>query len=477
MIKKLSRDLSNVTTPHEIEALLRTDFSSFIQRSFKVINPSVDYLHNWHIDVLAEYLQSCEEGEIQRLIINMPPRYLKSIVVSVAWPAWLLGHDPSRRIIVSSYAQGLANKHSMDCRLVMEQKWYNYLFPRVKFSHDQNEKHKFVTTQRGFRLATSTGGSVTGEGGNFLIVDDIHNPINIFSDVKRESDIAWFEHVFSSRLDDKKKGVFVVVMQRLHEDDLSGKLLQKHGWEMLSLPAITEKRTVIGYEGKMLKIRAEGELLHEAREGKEQLENIRQDLGSAAYLAQYQQRPVSLESSLLRLAWFNRYDKMPEMEEGMVVQSWDTAIKGLAQHDYSVCSTWLCMDKEYYLLDVMRDKMEYPALKKRLVRMAKIWSPDVVLVEDKASGQSLIQDIKRETRLPIMAVMPKKDKITRLAAVSALIEAGQVWLPKQAQWLEAFENELLKFPQVQHDDQVDSMSQLLNWGRERKMNAPSVRGI
>ena len=220
--------------------IVRGDFASFIKQSFYSVNPATKYLHNWHIDLIAEYLNACEQGEIKRLIINIPPRSLKSIAVSVAWPAWLLGHDPSRRIIAASYSQNLSLKHSLDSRLVMNSAWYKKIFPSVKIASDQNEKAKFVTTKRGFRIATSVGGAITGEGGNFLIVDDAHNPINIMSEVQRQSTLDWFDQTFASRLDDKRQGVFVVVMQRLHEGDLCGHLLNKGGWEHLKLPAIAE---------------------------------------------------------------------------------------------------------------------------------------------------------------------------------------------------------------------------------------------
>lgn len=461
----------------EFHKLLRYDFSSFVKKTFHTINPGARYVHNWHIDAMAEYLEACEKGEIKRLIIAMPPRYLKSVVCSVSWPAWLLGHDPSRRVIVSSYAQSLANKHSLDCRLVMEQEWYRQSFPAVEFSNDQNEKHKYVTTKRGYRLAVSTGGSVTGEGGNYLIVDDIHNPVNVMSNIRRQSDIVWYEHVFSSRLDDKKEGVFIVVMQRLHQDDLVGHLLKKQGWEYLALPAVSEERSFVSLQGHVLKVREAGEPLHVGREGDKELAQIREDLGNYAYLAQYQQQPVSASEAMVKIDWFRRYEAGRAFAEGYIVQSWDTAIKSQAQHDSSVCTTWYIDAEEAYLLDVMCDKLEYPELKKRVVQLAEKWKPSAVLIEDKASGQSLLQDLRRESVLPLIAIMPKKDKVTRLASVSAMVERGNIWLPKEAHWLARFEDELLSFPNGKHDDQVDSMSQCLNWLREKRTVRPTVRTL
>lgn len=392
---------------------------------------------------------------------------MKSITVSVAWPAWLLGHNPANRIIVSSYAQSLADKLSIDTRLILEQDWYKDVFPKVKFSKDQNEKHKFITTKRGFRLATSTGGSVTGEGGNFLIVDDIHNPIHIRSKLKRNAAINWFSNTFSSRLDDKKNGVFVIVMQRLHNDDLTGYLIGKGGWEILSLPAICEESTNIGFNGKILKIRQKNDILHEKRENKKQLDIIKSDLGTASFLAQYQQNPVSDESSIIKLYWFKRYRKIPD-DFIKIIQSWDTAIKGLAHNDYSVCTTWGEAENGYYLLDIVRKKLEYPDLKKVVLKNAMQWEADIILIEDKASGQSLIQDLRHETKLPIIPIMPKLDKVTRMATVSSIIESGNVFLPQKSIWLADYEEEIMQFPSSAHDDQIDSTSQFLNWTKNKQ---------
>jgi hypothetical protein len=261
-----------------------------LQKIFQVLLPKVlatidsgtRYLPNWHIDLIAEYLAAAERGEVTRLIINMPPRALKSICVSVAWPAWLLAHDPKRRILAASYASGIAIKHSIDCRQVLRTPWYQELFPQTRMTEDQDEKSKFMTSARGFRLATSVGGTLTGEGGNFLIMDDPISPSQAMNRKKRDVANKWFEHTFASRLDDKKRGVIILVMQRLHPEDLSGYLLEKGGWEQLSLPALNNEKQVYRY-GSIRKIYAEGELLHADRENIALMEQAKQDLGSAAF--------------------------------------------------------------------------------------------------------------------------------------------------------------------------------------------------
>ena len=459
------------------DSLLRSDFASFVKKSFYTVNPGTKYLHNWHIDLMAEHLKACENGKIKRLIVNIPPRYLKSLCVSVAWPAWLLGHDPSRRIIVSSYSQFLSLKHSLDCRVVVNSSWYKRAFPSFAISSDQNEKSKFITSKRGFRMATSVGGSVTGEGGNFLIVDDPHNPTQIFSEVQRKAALDWFDKTFSSRLDDKKEGVFVVVMQRLHEDDLTGHLLAKQNsdWEQLILPAKFDRKTIIEFGDVKKEIKL-GEFLHPEREGKEEVERAKIDFGSFAFNAQYQQNPLPANDGMIVPAWIKRYKTLPA-EFKSITQSWDTAIKSGGKNDFSVCTTWGETESNYYLVDVRRFRQEYPDLKRSVINLAEKYKPDAILIEDKASGQSLLQDLKRESKLPAIPIIPREDKVTRMSSSSPLIESGKVLLPEQEDWLADYESELFSFPFAHHDDQVDSTSQFLGWTKLKRRVKASLRAI
>jgi hypothetical protein len=378
-------------------AILRRDLSSFIAKVFTSTDPSAKYLPNWHIDLIADRLEKVASGKIKRLIINMPPRSLKSVCISVAWPAWLLGNKPDTRIMAASYSSTLSIKHSVDTRLVLASDWYRDVFPNTIICNDQNEKSKFVTTERGFRFATSVGGTATGEGADILIIDDPHNPLQAASELQRNHGIEWFNQTFSTRLNNKKKGSIVLVMQRLHVDDLSGHLIKKGGWEHLCLPAIAEKNIIYNYSiiNKEINI---GDFLHEGREGKEEIANAKRDLGSYGFAAQYQQQPVLVKGGMVELNWIKRYDIKPK--EGLIIQSWDTAIKSGKTNDYSVCSTWLDAENGYYLLDVVAQRAEYPALKRMCISLAQKWNPNSILIEDKASGQSLLQDMRLATKFP-----------------------------------------------------------------------------
>jgi len=461
--------------PRWYNDLLENDLATFIGKSLATVNPSAEFLPNWHIELIAEYLEAARRGEITRLIINMPPRSLKSVCVSVAWPAWILGHDARARIVTASYAASLSEKHSMDTRLLISAPWYKAVFPTVKLSKDQNEKHKFITTKRGFRLASSVGASVIGEGGNFLIIDDPISAAQAMNKVWRARVNNWFEHSFSTRLDNKKTGVIVLVMQRLHERDLSGYLLEKGGFEHLCLPAIATRKTIYNF-GSVKKIRKIGEVLHADRESAELIERAKIELGSRAFAAQYQQEPLPETGGMIRREWLIRYADLPEKVE-RIVQSWDTAIKTGASNDPSVCLTFLESDGKSYLSHALVKRLEYPDLKRIFYEHTQAHKPSAILLEDKASGQQLLQDAGRETHLPIIAIRPKNDKVTRFAAISAMIEAGKLVLPAHAPWLADFEAELFSFPTGAHDDQVDALTQYLDWKRRQSFEKMGIRHL
>lgn len=453
----------------------RHDFSLFLRRVVATTSPGARYAHNWHIDAIHAHLRACVSGEMTRLIINMPPRMLKSTTISVAWPAWLLGQNPTQRVMVASYAQSLATKHSTDCRLVMQSGWYRRSFPDTRLSHDQNEKDKFVTGARGHRIAVSVGGAAIGEGGGILIVDDPINPLQAHSATWREATNRWFDHSFATRLDDKQRGAIVVVMQRLHGDDLSGYLLAKGGWEHLCLPAIAPQKTTICL-GDFRHTRAKGEALHAQREPCALLEKVRRELGSANFSAQYQQAPLRAEHALIRAEWLKKYRALPA--QGRIVQSWDTAIKAGALHDQSACATFLQAEGMHYLLDLTLVKLEYPELKRLIVTQAERFTPEIILMEDKGSGQSLLQDLRRESDWPLVACLPRGDKVTRLSRISPVMEAGKFLLPVQAAWLAECETQLLQFPNAMHDDAVDAISQYFNWLRAQSQRAaPGIRSV
>lgn len=460
-------------TINEIEKeIYNNSLNYFIERSFYIINQGQKFINNWHIGAISEALNEVYNGNIKRLLINMPPRYLKSVCVSVAFPAWILGKDPTKRIIVASYSEKLAIKHSTDCRLILESSWYKRVFNNTILSRTQNQKYKFSTTQNGYRFATSVGGTLTGEGGDILIIDDPHNPQNVLSEKQRDKVLKWYDNTFSSRLNNKKNGAIIVVMQRLHENDLSGHLLEKGGWVHLNLPAIFEEETTINI-GNFNKIIKKGELLFEKREGREEIERIKKDMGEYVFNCQYQQKPMTENSGIFSKKWLQYYNENINFEN--IYLSFDTAIKAGINNDPSVCTIWGKYKNNYYLIDLYREWLEYPDLKRKSIQLINKWQPRAVLIEDKASGQSLIQDLKKELSYNVIPIKVVKDKITRFASITPIFEAERIFIKDKTNWLFDLEYELLTFPNSQHDDQVDSISQFLNWIENNNLKEYKIR--
>jgi predicted phage terminase large subunit-like protein len=454
--------------------ILRTDLASFVQKSFGTVSPGDTFSPNWHIEAMCHSLSKVVGGETRRLIISIPPRHLKSICASVALPAWVLGQDPTRRIICVSYAQDLSVKHANDCRTVMNSDWYRRAFSRTKLDSSKNTESEIMTTKRGLRLATSVGGTLTGRGGNFIIIDDPIKPADAMSEAARARVIEWFGSTLLSRLDDKENDAIVLVMQRLHEGDLAGELLKQGGWEHLRLPAIAELEECIEIAPNRFHTRQIGEILHPARESRSVLDEMKQAMGSAAFEAQYQQSPVPPGGNLINWRWFNFFDPTKTRVEEIVI-SWDTAMKATELSDYSVGTVWGSVDDYwFFLLDLIRLKLEYPDLRRKVIETYHQWSnptilgnKPIILIEDAGSGTSLIQDLWAQ-QIRAKRIKPDGDKIVRMATQAAKIEGGQVFLSQNASWLEDLRNELLAFPNGRHDDQVDSMSQALKWMSNRR---------
>ena len=441
------------------------DLGTFIVKAFLTVSPGDAYLHNWHIDAVVYQLMQVHAGENRRLIITQPPRSLKSICTSVAFVAWCLGHDPSLRFACVSYSHELGATLARQFRAVVTSDWYRALFPHMRLAKDTEIES--VTTKGGGRFVVPVGGSFTGRGADVIIIDDPMKADEAQSDKGRRATNDWYATALLSRLDDKEKGAIILVMQRLHEDDLAGKLLREGGWRHLDLPAIAQEDQEVLIGPGVVHRRIKGNVLHPAREPLAVLEDIRREMGSLTFSAQYLQRPIPLEGNLVKRAWIKWYEIAPNRDSGaQIVQSWDVASTTGSTNDWSVCTTWLAVKRNYYLLNVWRGRLEFPQLRRRLIDLAIEHKPNTVLMEEAGSGLHLIQEFRANPApgvpLPI-GIKPEKDKIVRMEAQSARFEAGQVHLPKEALWLSELLHEILAFPNSRYDDQIDSVSQFLNW--------------
>jgi predicted phage terminase large subunit-like protein len=455
---------------HEYVAALREDFHSFVERCFLELNSGATFQPTPHIEVMAAKLQAVRDGRVKRLIVAIPPRHLKSLAASIALPAWLLGHDANAAIVNVTYGQELSDKFARDCRAIMTASWYRALFA-TRLVSNRASLTELITTAGGFRLATSVGGVLTGRGADFIIVDDPLKPSDAMSESRRAALNQGFDGTLYSRLNDKQRGVIVIVMQRLHEDDLVGHVLKREGWDVLSFAAIAES------DGKLVFAtafgpwdfdREAGDALYPERESLETLSQIRAAIGEANFAGQYQQTPSPAGGGMVKTAWFARYrpEDLPQNFD-RIVQSWDTANKPTELADYSVCTTWGLKGPNFWLLNVLRKKLAYPELKRAVREQRELFSPAVILIEDKASGTQLIQDLIADGLSEVTRYAPDGDKIMRLFAQTATIENGFVHLPEAAHWLAEYINEFMLFPNARYDDQVDSTAQALAWAKQR----------
>lgn len=465
-----------MTDSHDaLNFALRSKFHSFVMKSFETVNAGREFLDNWHLRSLAWHLEQCRQGKITRLIINMPPRHLKSHCASVAFPAFILGHDPTRRIICASYEAGLASGFSRQTRQIVEANWFRSAFPNFSLSTKKNTEDEIVTTKNGFRYATSIGGPLTGKGANFLIIDDPLKASDAHSEAERSRVKNWFRETAYSRLDSKERDVIVVVAQRTHQDDLSGYLLEAGDWIHLNLPSVATVPAKIRIDDTTFRHRKTGEILHPEFESEVALQEIKKQLGSFAFAAQYQQNPIAPEGNLIKRAWVRRYQERPPLEKfTRIVHSWDTATSIADDASYSVCTVWGIDQNRYFLLKVFRERLEFPDLKRTVVRMARRWNATAVLIEKASSGQALLQSLGNEKATSFIPIPVDADKRVRVAQISAVIEAGRVYLPEEEEWLADFENEVLAFPSGKHDDQIDSMSQFLLWITQHDTQRPTV---
>lgn len=459
-----------------LDELLRRDFSAFLRKAWPSISGGELLKWNWHLDALCHALDRVARGECQRLIINLPPRNGKSKTVSSIWPAWLLGRNPATNIVGVSYSNDLSAKLARECSTLMQMPWYRELFPRAIISHKRSMASDFEMIGGGGRLGTSVTGTLTGRGGDIIILDDVIKPEDATTEHAREAVKEWFRSTLASRLNDKSTGAIILVMQRLHQDDLSGVLLEAGGWEHLNLPAIAVTDETVQLTRGRTYFRRAGEVLHPAREPIEELERQKDLMGSIVFAAQYQQEPVPATGNLIDAAWLRSYDPASlDRRGGRIVQSWDTASKDNPHNDWSVCITALLKDKKVYVLEVFRKRLKFPELKANAVLMARAHETRALLIEDQSSGTQLIQTLRAENLRGVpdpIARRVEQDKVARVAGVSAMIEAGQLLLPHEAPWVADFQSELLGFPNARHDDQVDALSQLLAWVRDRDRFEP-----
>jgi predicted phage terminase large subunit-like protein len=448
----------------------RDNFFPFVWRVFDTLHhgPTGKFEPVWHVRAMCHELDQIRTGENKRLVINIPPRCLKSVTVAVAYVAYLLGHFPEAKIIVASYGLDLARKHSEDCRRVMQSRWYQEMFPHTRLAKKGNTSEEIRTTKGGTRKAVSIGSSVTGHGADYIIIDDLLKAGDANSEAELLRAQEFIEGTLLSRFDNPSEGRVVIIAQRLHEMDPAGYLLDKGTYRHLNLPAIAEEDETVTIALGRIHHRSPGDLLFPERLDRGTLERMRREMGAAIFNCQYQQNPIAAGGSPLRWEWFRTYDRVQDRRwYQVIIQSWDTGTSADPNSSFSVCTTWGFRENVWYLLDVWRGQLDYPDLKAKMLLLVDEWEPDQVLIEDASSGRPLFQELFRNDRRLFLRIRPDKEKEIRFAAACAPVEEGKVYLPAEAPWLAAFKRELQGFPRASKDDQVDSFSQFLNWSKGR----------
>lgn len=459
-------------------AILRKSFSSFVQKCFYELNPSETFIKGAYIDLLCDQIQNMIEGENQKLIINLPPRYLKSVICSIALPAFILGHNPSTKIMCISYGEELASKLAADCKSVMEADWYKTLFPETRIRTDKKSVMDFETTKHGGRFATTISGAVTGRGADWIIIDDPLKPADALSDVIREKINELYGNTVSSRLNDKNTGRILVVMQRLHAHDLSGFLFENDpDFKSIVLPLIAvqdeEWQIKNHITGKIVIYkRKKGELLHPEREGEKVVNSYRNSMSPFVFSAQYQQNPIPIGSGMIKQEWITTYQELPKLSK--IILSWDTASKTTETNAYSACVViGVGKDQKYYLLEVFRGRLDFPSLTRKVKELSdkyegKMSGKIITLVENASSGISLCQTLKGKIT-NLIPVSCKSSKEQRFDIVALKTEQGELLFPGQYEpWFKSFEDEFLTFPRSLFKDQCDALSQAIGYFEEHK---------
>lgn len=465
-------------TEIELEAeRLRRSLRNFVRAAWPVLEPGTPFASNWHIDAICDYLEGVARGEVRRLLINVPPRHTKSLLVSVMFLAWVWASAPERRFLHASYAERLALRDSSNTRRLIESPWYRERYGHVfSLTDDQNEKARFVNDKSGYRIATSVGGFATGEGGDVVVIDDPHKIDDAASDSARERTVDWFTSTMITRLNQPSEGAFVLVGQRVHESDLFGALLEDGSWQHLCLPAEYEPSHPFLWPRDP---RTEpGELLWPERFPAEEIERLKRGLRSYGASAQLQQLPTPATGGIFERSWWRFYgpEELPELER--IVQSWDLTYGDGLNADYVVGQAWGKAGPNRYLLAQRRERLGFTAtlkaikdLKAEIRRRFPKHFGGPILVEKAANGAAAIDVLSKEIGA-VLPVRPQGSKEVRAHAISPQIEAGNVFLPgapngdntgydrlRTPAWVQGFVEEAAAFPRGAHDDQVDAMTQ------------------
>ena len=422
-----------------------TDFGLWLKK----ISPEFSW--DWrHLVYIREHLDAISSGKINRLIITVPPRHGKSEMGTIRYPVFRLEQDTSMRVIIAAYSQTLANTFSRKARRIAQ--------GRLRFASDRKAVEQWDTEQGGGMRAVGVGGSITGLGGQLVVIDDpVKSREEAESETYRERVWDWYRDDLYTRLE--PGGAVVLTMTRWHEDDLAGRILQSEdgdSWTVVNLPAIAE-------EGDALK-RQIGEPLCPERYGLDSLKDRQRVLGSYGFNALFQQRPAPPEGGLFKRSWWSYFKEVPKFDR--IISSWDLTFKDGPKNDYVVGLIIGQIGASFYVVDCVRDRMDFTDTLPAIMNAFNRFKPQATIIEDKANGPAVISLLR--SRIPgLIAVNPQGGKFSRASAISPMVEAGNIFLPERSSFTSSLIEECASFPNATHDDQVDALSQGLSWLRSR----------
>lgn len=437
-------------------------FYEFVKQAWHVVEPATEFVDGEHIRLICETLQRTGPGGIQALVINIPPRCMKSLLTCVFFPAWKWIIAPGTRFLYSSYSLQLATRDSIKCRRLIESPWYQERWrDRYKLATDQNSKSRYENTKGGHRVICSPDSSTTGEGGDYIIVDDPVNVTDALSDSEREKVVEWWDTSMSTRVNDPATATRIIIGQRVHVEDLSGHCLQTGNYFHLCLPAEYEVKDYNDQPKLISDFRTiEGQLLWPERLSQEFLDGQKAALGSYSYAGQYQQRPTPPGGVIIHTDWLRYYEHLPEKLDTLI-QSWDLTFTNSKTSDFVVGQVWGRAGANFYLIDQVRGRFDFPETIKQIKALSVRYPQATIkLIEKAANGFAAIATLQNEVP-GLIAVPATKSKEARLIAVAPLFESGNVYLPQGTAFLDAYTQELTAFPSAPHDDQVDATTQAL----------------
>jgi predicted phage terminase large subunit-like protein len=441
--------------------MAKENLLSFARLTFRGYTP------NWHHKVLAEKLMETEKGDIDRLMVLMPPRHGKSELASVRFPAWFLGRNPSLRVIATSYSARLAETFGRKVREIVADPKFRLTFG-FGLSKRSRASDRWETTEGGGYIAAGVGGSITGMGGDLLIVDDpFKNQEDADSKTYRDKVWEWYQSTLYTRIE--KGGKIVVILTRWHEDDLAGRLLASGNddWHVVSFPAVAE-----GDE----EFRNIGEPLWEDKYDSADLQRIKTTVGTRVWNALYQQRPAPQDGAVFKKGWWRFYDRLPD-DIDSYIQSWDMTFSDSSGADFVVGQVWALKGSARYLVDQVRERMDFVKAIQAVREMTEKYpEANAKYIEDKANGPAVISALRNEIQ-GLIPVNPKGSKIARANSVCPVIEAGNVFLKKGARFSDELMEEASLFPAGKNDDMVDAMTQALSCGERRTLPKAAFSGV